>query len=171
MKRLPPIAAGFLALMMASSPAADGLNQGARWPTASVDLSFALSNAISVVVAVSTNRDVTGRGRSHISTRMPLPGGRMIEGGGYVTQADCRQGFRFLQLLRGKQPAHTFVLEYGFVEKSDAFLGPKTECPIPLNQNVILLIGKTNNLLKVLPDTLENRAKCTTKLQVGGSLK
>ena len=159
MKRQLSVWVSLVVLAASGLLAADEAGQGFSWPTSEVDLPWAVRVATTVVVALSTNQAaISNRTVSHISTTMNL-GGETIAGGGYVTHARCRQEFRVLELLHGKKPSDNIALEYGFVEKSDAFPGPRTQSPIPVNEKVILILGETNSLLKVLPDTAQSRRR------------
>ncbi len=159
MKRRLSIWVSLVVLAASGLLAADEAGRGASWPTAEVDLSWAVRVATTVVVALSTNHTaISNRSSSHITTEMNR-GGKTIPGGGYMTCARCRQEFRVVELLHGKKASDNIALEYGFVEKSDAFPGPRTESPIPANEKVILILGETNSLLKVLPDTVQSRRR------------
>jgi hypothetical protein len=154
------VSGSFLVATLVCSVAADDPNGVAEWSTAGVELRAAVSNAVCVAVAVSTNRTVTPQGGgAHISTSMSMGDGTVIHGGGYVHYAICRQSFQLLEVLHGRKPDENFILEYGFLERSDAFPGPREECPIPIGQKVVLVLGETNKLLKALPDTPDNRTK------------
>jgi len=111
------------------------------------------------VIACTAKEDaeIVKRLSSHISTVMDMGGGDVIEGGGTVTYAYCRQKFTNMKLLRGDGMLEDRALEYGYVEKSDAFPGPRDEKAIPSGARVVLLLGTKGNVLKALPDTKENR--------------
>jgi len=88
---------------------------------------------------------------------MDMGDGGVIRGGGTVTYAYCRQTFANMELLHGDAKVEERVLEYGYVEKSDAFPGPRGENVIPSDTKVILLLGKDGKIMKALPDTKDNR--------------
>ena len=130
----------------------------ARWPTSDVQLSTAISNSISIVTAVSTNPpEISDRHVVHMSTSMAVGDGETIEGGGYVHYARCRQKFQVLLTLLGKKTPESVTIDYSFTERSDALPGPKAERAVPMNEKVILILGEGTILIKVLPDTDENR--------------
>ena len=88
---------------------------------------------------------------------MEMGGGEVIEGGGTVTYAYCRQKFAEREVLHGDTKAEDGVLEYGYVEKSDAFPGAREEKAIPSDARILLLLGKEGKIMKALPNTKENR--------------
>jgi len=88
---------------------------------------------------------------------MAVGDGETIEGGGYVHSARCRQKFQVLLTLLGKKTPESVTIDYSFTERSDALPGPKAERAVPMNEKVILILGEGTILIKVLPDTDENR--------------
>ena len=84
--------------------------------------------------------------------------GETIHGGGTVTTASCRQRFEVINAIVGDASAGERTLDYGFVEKTDAFPGPTLERAIPTGEEFILLLGDDSRVLKGLINTPGNRA-------------
>ena len=134
------------------------ITDSSRWPGSRSTLDTLAPFTTAVIACTSKgDAETVKRHSSHMSTAMDMGGGRVISGGGTVTYAYCRQKFTKMELLQGETKAEERVLEYGYVEKSDAFPGPRVERVIPPDTRVILLLGKEGKIMKVLSDTKENR--------------
>jgi hypothetical protein len=129
-----------------------------RWPGSDSTLDTLAPFTATVIAATAKgNAEIVSRHSSHMSTAMDTGDGELIRGGGYVTFAYCRQKFQTTEVLHGSAKTGDRVLEYGYVEKSDAFPGPRDEEAIPSNARTVLLLGKDGRIMKALPDTKENR--------------
>jgi hypothetical protein len=118
----------------------------------------AIASIVTIVVAATAKEDavVDKRDEAHISTSMDGGGGRVIRGGGYVTFAHCRQTFTIDKVMHGEFAEGDRLLDYGFVEKSDAFPGPRAGRVIPRGVKVILFLDAQIKILKALRATAEN---------------
>jgi hypothetical protein len=136
-----------------------------KWPGARSSLQALVPETATVVVAVARDKaEIHGRRAAHLSTQTTLGKGEVIEGGGYVFYAECRQKFQVLAILRGQDKPGDRVLEYSFVEKTEGFPLPPVQESFPADVQLILLIGEKGNVLKALPDTQENRKAVRTAL-------
>lgn len=126
-------------------------------PGSDVDRGRAMREAsIVLVVRAQDDLKITKRLASHTSTVMGD-----IRGGGNVTYAYGKQTFDVLEVLRGQAKTGTQEVAYGFCEESRAFPGPKSEQAVRKGETVLLFQGDKDVLLKVLPDTPENRKAVT----------
>jgi hypothetical protein len=121
-----------------------------------------------VLAAIAKDKaEIQSRHAAHRSTQTTLGKGEVIEGGGYVFSARCRQTFHVREVLHGKdrqdRPGDQ-VLEYGFVEKTEGFPLPAIEKSIPAGAEALLLVGEKGHVLRALPDTPENRKILRTVL-------
>jgi hypothetical protein len=149
--REPPLAPG---------PAASG-----KWPGSGSPFEALAPVTATVLAAVAKDKaEIQSRHAAHLSTRSTLARGEVIEGGGDVFYAQCRQKFQVLAILHGKGKPGDRVLEYSFVEKIEGFPLPAAQEPIPAGAKLILLMGEKGNILKALPDTPENRKAVRTAL-------
>jgi hypothetical protein len=136
-----------------------------NWPGSGSSLEALAPVTATVLVAVAKEKaEILSRHADHRSTQRILGKGEVIEGGGYVFYAQCRQTFQVLEILHGKDKPGDRVLEYGFVEKTEGFPLPAVEEQIPTGAKAILLVGEKGDLLKTLPDTRENRKAIRTIL-------
>jgi hypothetical protein len=134
-----------------------------KWPGARSSLQALAPETATVVVAVARHKaEIHGRRAAHLSTQTTVGKGEVIEGGGYVFYAQCRQKFQVLEILRGQGKPGDRVLEYSFLEKTEGFPLPPVQEPIPAGEKLILLLGKKGNFLKALLDTEENRKAVLT---------
>jgi len=129
-----------------------------RWPGSDSTLDALAPFTVTVIACTAKEKaEIVKRHSSHISTAMDLGGGEVVHGGGTVTYAYCRQKFETVEVLHGNANTGDRVLQYGYVEESDAFPGPRNEKAIPFKAKAILLVGKEGRIMKALPDTVENR--------------
>jgi hypothetical protein len=129
-----------------------------KWPGARSSLQALAPETATVLVAVAKEKaEIQSRQAAHLSTQQTLGKGEVIEGGGYVFFAQCRQKFQVVKILHGQGKPGDRVLEYGFVEKTEGFPLPPIEGLIPAGVKLILLLAEKGTLLKALPDTQENR--------------
>ena len=136
-----------------------------KWPGSRSSLQALAPVTTTVLAAVTKGKaEITSRNATHMSTRMTLGKGEVIEGGGFVFFAQCRQKFQVLDFLHGNGKPGDRVLEYGIVEKTEGFPLPGVQEPLPAGVKVLLLMGEQENLLKALPDTHENRKAVRTAL-------
>jgi hypothetical protein len=134
-----------------------------KWPGARSSLQALAPETATVVVAVARDKpDIHSRRAAHLSTQTTLGKGEVIEGGGDVFYAECRQKFQVLEILRGQGKTGDRVLEYSFLEKEDGFPLPPVQEPFSADVRLILLIGEKAKILKALPDTQENRKAVLT---------
>lgn len=118
-----------------------------------------------VLAAVAKEKvEILSRNAAHLSTQTTLGKGEVIEGGGYVFFARCRQKFQVLEILHGNGKLGDIILEYGIVEKTEGFPLPAVQEPIPPGVKFLLLMGEKGNILKALPATQENRKAVRTVL-------
>jgi hypothetical protein len=89
------------------------------------------------------------------STAMDMGDGEVFRGGGLVRFAHCRQIFQTDKVFYGKSKVGDRVLEYSYVEMSEAF--PMEGKAIPKNAKVIVVLDNEDRIIKALPDTEENR--------------
>src|SRR5262249_53602063 len=117
-----------------------------KWPGARSSLQALAPETATVVVAVGTDMaEIQSRQAAHLSTQTTVGKGEVIEGGGYVFYAQCRQKFQVLEILRGQGKPGDRVLEYSFVEKTEGFPLPPVQEPFPADVKLILLIGEKGN--------------------------
>jgi uncharacterized protein (TIGR03066 family) len=136
-----------------------------KWPGARSSLQALAPETATVLVAVAREKaEIQSRQAAHLSTQRTSGEGEVIEGGGYVFFAQCRQRFQVAEILHGHGKPGDRVLEYGFVEKTEGFPLPPVQGPIPAGVKLILLIGEKGSILKALPDTQENRKAVLTVL-------
>jgi hypothetical protein len=136
-----------------------------KWPGARSSLQALAPETAAVLAAVTRGKgEIKSRSATHMSTQMTVGKGEVIEGGGFVFFAQCRQKFQVVEILHGKDKPGDRVLEYGIVEKTEGFPLPAVQEAIPAGVKVILFLGEKGNLLKVLPDTQENRKAVRTAL-------
>jgi uncharacterized protein (TIGR03066 family) len=129
-----------------------------KWPGARSSLQALAPETATVVAAVARDKaEIQSRHAAHMSTQTTVGKGEVIEGGGYVFFAECRQRFQVVAILQGHGKPGDRVLEYGFVEKTEGFPLPPVQEPIPAGVKLILLLGEKGNLLKALPDSQQNR--------------
>jgi hypothetical protein len=146
-------------------PLSAKLPSSGRWPGSRSSLQELAHGRVTVLAAVAREKaEIHSRSAAHLSTQMTLAKGEVIEGGGYVFYAQCRQKFQVVEILHGKSKPGDRVLEYGFVEKTEGFPLPAVQEPIPAGVKLILLLGEKGNILKALPDTQENRKAVRTVL-------
>jgi hypothetical protein len=106
-----------------------------------------------VVRAVAaTEPAITDRHAAHLSTRMGT-----IEGGGMVFSATCKQKFAVSQVLAGAGKAQEREIAYSFRERAEGFPLPRPTRPVAKGEKVVLVLGVNGGLVKVVPDTDENR--------------
>ena len=142
-----------------------GGSSSEKWPGARSSLQALAPETTTVVVAVARDKaEIHSRRAAHLSTQMTLGKGEVIEGGGYVFYAECRQKFQVVEILRGQGKTGDRVLEYSFLEKKEGFPLPPVQEPFPADVKLILLIGEKGSVLKALPDTQENRKTVLTVL-------
>lgn len=129
-----------------------------KWPGARSSLQALATETATVVVAVARDEaEIHGRHAAHLSTQTTVGKGELIEGGGYVFYAQCRQKFQVLEILHGQVKPGDLPLEYSIVEKTDGFPLPPVQEPIPAGVKLILLTGKKGTILKAIPESQENR--------------
>jgi hypothetical protein len=95
---------------------------------------------------------IIDRHAAHMSTRMGK-----IEGGGIVFSASCKQKFAVSRVLAGAGKAGEREISYSFIERTEGFPLPRPRRPVAKGQKVVLVLGVDGGLVKVLPDTDENR--------------
>ncbi len=127
------------------------------WPGSDRSIE-SIADSVSVVIEAITKNDaaVTKRDESHVGTSMTV-GGHVIRGGGSVTFVRCRQTFAAKKVLYGKFVVGDHLLHYGFVEKSDAFPGPRAQTAIPSGTEVLLFLDAQARILKALGATPADR--------------
>jgi uncharacterized protein (TIGR03066 family) len=142
-----------------------GASSSEKWPGARSSLQALVPETAAVVVAVAKDKaEIQSRQATHVTTQTTLGKGEVIEGGGYVFFAQCRQKFQVVEILRGQGKPGDRVLEYTYVEKTEGFPLPPVQEPIPADVQLILLMGEKGNILKALPDTQESRRAVLTVL-------
>jgi uncharacterized protein (TIGR03066 family) len=145
---------------LAPEPGASG-----KWPGSGSSLEALAPVTATVLAAVAKDKaEIQSRHAAHLSTQTTLAKGEVIEGGGSVFFARCRQKFQVLEILHGNGKPGDRVLEYGFVEKTEGFPLPAVQEPIPPGAKCVLLMGDKGNILQALPDTQENRKAVRTVL-------
>jgi hypothetical protein len=136
-----------------------------KWPGSGSSLQTLAPVTATVVAAVAKEKaEIQNRRAAHLSTQSTIGKGEVIQGGGYVFFAECRQKFQVQEILHGNDKAGERVLEYSFVEKTEGFPLPAVQEPIPAGVKLILLLGEKGNFLKALPDTKEHRKAVLTIL-------
>jgi hypothetical protein len=106
-----------------------------------------------VVRAVAASEPaILDRHAAHMSTRMGK-----IEGGGMVFSASCKQKFAVSQVLAGAGKAQERETAYSFLERAQGFPLPRPTRPVAKGEEVVLVLGVDGSLVKVIPDTDENR--------------
>src|SRR5262245_37931470 len=128
-RRLRSASIGIAALLSLAScfQAATAADIG-DWPGSESSLEQLTPSTATVVAAVAKTGDaVLHRSGGCIMTQMDIGNGRVIQGGGMVTYATCRQTFEVVEVLHGASPKEQRVLEYGFCERAQAFPGPQQE--------------------------------------------
>jgi hypothetical protein len=146
-------------------PLPAGASSSARWPGARSSLQALAPETVAVLVAVAKEKaEIHTRRAAHLSTQTAIAKGDVIEGGGFVFYAECRQRFHVTEILHGPGKVGDRVLAYSFVEKTEGFPLPAVQEPIPVAVSLIILLGEKGNLLKALPDTEEHRKAVLTVL-------
>ena len=97
-----------------------------------------------------------------------MPDGSVIQGGYTSVRTHCRQTFQLVELLAGEAALGPRQAKYGFLEEVNGFPAPHQETAIPQGMAVILLLDAQDGLVKVLPDTEENRAAARKALAAAG---
>src|SRR5262245_61077942 len=106
-----------------------------------------------VVRAIAASEPaITKRHAAHMSTIMGD-----IKGGGMVTSASCKQKFSVSQVLAGAGTAGEREVAYSFIESAHGFPLPRPARPVAKGEKVVLVLGVDGSLVKVIPDTDENR--------------
>jgi len=95
---------------------------------------------------------IVARHSAHMSTRMGK-----IAGGGMVFSATCKQKFSVSQVLAGDGKAGERDVASSFIQRAQDFPLPRPTRPVAKGENVVLVLGVDSSLVKVIPDTDENR--------------
>jgi hypothetical protein len=128
-------------------------NASAPLVTSDLSAEKAAAWGAEVVRAVAaSDASVTDRHSAHLSTRS----GR-IEGGGMVTWASCKQKFSVPKVLAGAGKAEEREIAYTYIESALGFPLPRPRRPVANGDKVVLVLGVDGKLVKVIPDTDENR--------------
>lgn len=121
--------------------------------TSDVSAERAAQQGKEVVRATATSEPkVIKRHGAHMST---IEDG--IRGGGFVTEASCRQTFDVSEVLAGPGRKGEHNVEYSFVERAVGFPLPDPERPVTKGEKVVLVLGADGGLIKAIPDTGANR--------------